>query len=329
MTRIILAAAGLLALLIGLPCSLMAQGAQTQKASSVFAPVATSSAHYGTMQDAFTAGKLAAQDQRWPDALAAFLDAETMATTPQAQAVLEKWVVYVEAQQSASVPASVESNGSGAANAASPVVFPRSAVDVSKIKATPVPAGAYQPGNFGGRGAWLLHGNIGELVLDPITVLESFNPGFGGGGGYSAPVDSHFKLGPDLDYLRYSNTKTVSYFPAGSLPVSVTESLAESEWEASLDGQIDLSAPHGDYSYLLFGLGAAFQNFSGNGATVSTTSPMVRLGAGGNLLEQKGFCVFVEVRFNLIFLSQPASNSLGLSSGMILELPVNLGIGVD
>ncbi|GEM_PF-6850881 len=105
--------------------------------------------------------------------------------------------------------------------------------------------------------------------------------------------------------------------------------MTESDWQISLDGQLALSAPHSDYSYLLMGLGAAFQSFSGNGVTVSATSPLVRLGAGGNLIEQKGFCIFLEVRFNMIFLSQSSTDSLGVPSGMILEVPVNVGIGLD
>lgn len=322
-------AIGFSALLVFLPLALLAQSAPTQRASSVFAPVSALAVHYATLKEAFAAGKQAAQDQRWADALAAFLAAETMASKPQAQAVLEKWVEYVEAKQGTAGPAPAESGGPGASNTALPPVSPRNAVDLSKIKATPVPAGAYRPGNFGGMGVFVLHGDAGENLIDPITVLETFNPGFGGGAGYFAPVGSHFKLGPDLDYLTYSNTKTITYFPSGSQPVPVAQSLAETEWEISLDGQADLSAPHSDYSYLLFGLGAAFQRFSGNGPAVSATSPMARLGVGGNLIEQKGFCAFVELRFNLIYLTRPPSNGPGISSGLILEVPLNIGFGLD
>lgn len=56
---------------------------------------------------------------------------------------------------------------------------------------------------------------------------------------------------------------------------------------------------------------------------------MVRLGAGGNLIEQKGFCAFVELRFNLIYLGQSTADSLGSPSGLILEVPLNIGIGLD
>lgn len=319
---------GLPAFLVFLPSALMAQSAPTQKASSVFAPVSAPAAHYATLQEAMNAGKEAIQDQRWADALTAFLAAETMTSNPQDQAVLEKWVEYVEAKRGTAGPAT-ETSGPGSSNSAPPPVYSRNAVDISKVKATPVPAGAYRPGNFGGVGVWLLHGDAVENLIDPITTLESFNPGFGAGAGYFAPIGSHFKLGPDLDYLTYSNTKTITYFPPGSLPVPVVQSLAETEWEISLDGQIDLSAPHDDYSYLLMGLGAAFQKFSGNGTAVSATSPMARLGAGGNLIEQKGFCAFVELRFNLIYLGQSAADSLGSPSGLILEVPLNIGIGLD
>ena len=331
-TRSVLGVAGLLAFL---PPLLMAQSAQSSKASSsVFVPISAPTAHYATMQEAFAAGKQAVQEQRWADATTAFLAAETMTSNPQAQALLAKWVEYVEAKRGTAAPVPAEAGAPGASNSVPAVVSPKSAVDVSKIKTPPVSPGAYHPGNFGGQGVWVLHGGVGEYLVNPIMVLESFNPGFGGGTGYFAPIGSHFKLGPDLDYLTYSNTRTQATtvstgFPPVVQKVSTTLSMTESDWQVSLDGQVDLSAPHSDYSYLLMGLGAAFQSFSGNGATVSATSPLVRLGAGGNFIEQKGFCAFIEVRFNLIFLSQSSSDSLSVSSGMILEVPVNVGIGVD
>lgn len=334
-TRAVLSGIAFPLFLAFLPLPLMAQNAPALKASSsVFTPLSAPTTHYATVQEAFATGKQAVHEQRWADATTAFLAAEAMTSNPQTQALLAKWVEYVEARRSAAGSAPAETGTPEASNSIPPMVSPRSAMDVSKIKVPPVPSGAYRPGNFGGQAVLVFHGDVGEYLINPITVLESFNPGFGGGAGYFAPIGSHFKLGPDLDYLSYSNTRTQATtvstgFPPTIQTVSTTLSMTESDWQVSLDGQLDLSAPHGDYSYLLMGLGAAFQSFSGNGSTVSSTSPLVRLGAGGNLIERKGFCAFMEVRFNLIFLGQSSSGSLSVPSGMILEVPVNIGIGID
>jgi len=224
--RAVLSAAGLPTFLAFLPLPLMAQSAQPPKASSasVFTPISGPTTHYATMQEAFAAGKQAVQEQRWADATTAFLAAETLTSNPQAQALLAKWVEYVEAKRSTAGPVPAEAGTSGAPNAIPPVVSPKSAVDVSKIKTPPVSPGAYLPGNFGGQGVWVLHGDVGEYLVNPITVLESFNPGFGGGTGYFAPIGSHFKLGPDLDYLTYSNTRTQATTVSTGFPPSLRRS---------------------------------------------------------------------------------------------------------
>jgi hypothetical protein len=169
--------------------------------------------------------------------------------------------------------------------------------------------------------------------MNPVGSLGyGFNPGFGGGAGFFLPAGRDYLLGGDIDFLTYSSTQTQSYPGFSGTPPNVTVntrtfsvSTNEDVFELALDGHFLLVQPKNYSAYVLAGVGAAVQDFSGIGSTW-VASPMVRFGGGASLGNSNHLNGFLEIRFNLVFLDESTGRNQPIPAGMILEVPLSAGV---
>jgi hypothetical protein len=178
----------------------------------------------------------------------------------------------------------------------------------------------------------LLYGNIGVLPLDPITTLGSgFNPGFGSGAAFFTPLDPGVLGGIQLHYTIYDNTLTTTsqgFLNGNPHTFSTTQTINSSNLECALAAKLPFGPTGGGPAYVLAGAGVDFQSFSNANGSASLTSPFLRLGTGNYILNQPHFRLFAELDLNLIGQGTSAG-SLSFPSGLVLEIPLSLGIGLN